>query len=161
MILRNFHRLKTAMEKGTGTGGMTDVEGATSWYFNSQPTGANTDLVTGMSAQVGVGNLDPISYDDYRVGTGSDRNISIDSLNVSIALTDEGISRVFTLVGTHNAVSTGSDITIRRIGITKQLTDLWGSGSIHTILIAEMDLNEPVTVSPYTSFTVTFTWNEF
>lgn len=160
MILKNFHKLKTAMENGVQTGGMVDINNQTNWYLDSQPSGTNVNLVTGMSAQVGTGTLSPMAYEDYQVGNGSDPNLTIDSLNISIALTNSGISRVFTITGSHTGAVTQSDLSITRVGITKMLDGCMGTGSQHRILIAEMDLLEPVIVSVGMSFSITFTWNE-
>lgn len=160
MILKNFHKLKTAMENGSQVGGMKDIYGETNWYLDSQPSGANVNLITGMGAQIGTGTLSPMAYEDYQVGTGHDTNLTIDSINISIALTNDGISRVFTITGSHRGSTTQSDLSITRVGITKMLDGCMGTGSQHRILIAEMDLLEPVIVSVGMSFSITFTWNE-
>ena len=149
MILQNYWRWLGGRECASITR-LRDTGG--SWFDLSTTVATSTwDLVTGIGAQIGIGSgLSPIAFSDYNV-QGQVNTISVLSVTSSIISNTQGIQRVFTITG-RNTDST--ETTITRVGIIKDV------GGNTKMLLAELDLEEPITVGAGRDFNITLSWNE-
>ena len=125
---------------------------------SGQNSYTNRTLTDGMSAQFSVSMSttppSPATVLDYQVAS-QNGNIVFSSITCSISSEQgEGVRRVYTVTGAH----IGNSLYVHRVGICKNFLDT--NANTHTVLLAEVDLDEPIYVNPHESFMITILWNE-
>jgi hypothetical protein len=158
MVLLNYWRYLECMQRNFNYySQIRDTAGAANWEINGA-TPPTFNLNQSMFAQFSVSTTSTMSPADYSLAD-QNNNIQFTGITTSITVNEgEGVRRIFTITGQHIASTTGSSLTINRVGIGKTFTDRVGNN--HSVLLAEMDLEEPIVVQPRESFVITVVWNE-
>ena len=116
----------------------------------------NANMKGDISFRVGTGTTEP-TIDDY--GLANDVTSSFTGMTVSVSsVVSEGAKVVYLASGTNN---TGSDITIKEVGIAKDVKKgESGSPTVSTVLLTRDVLASPITVEAGQGFAFTYEWNE-
>lgn len=184
MILYNYFKLKDAKNslsiRGVGVtegcnktiSNILDINGSELAVLDGINTQNSTNLTTGAQylSTNGRDNLfstiipsasvnTDFSYTDYAINAIS--NVTQSTINVSTLATNNGSESTITATFTNSNVS---DIVINSIGLTfkqyKGAGSYYGGFTSQEILIAEMELDTPLTVPAGVGFTITVLWNE-
>lgn len=166
MVLNNYSNWRAFIEKTASNGasgispvniGCYNLSGGVA-VFGFQNSGSSIDnwsLKKGLSAIFGTSDTD-VSPSDYVVG-GLIQIPYITNLVVSVNVSG-GNGKLETVVSASGTNNTGADITIRTVGITKEL---WSTGTHHnTVMIARCVLKDAIEVPANQNFIVTVKWDE-
>ena len=166
MVLNNYSNWRAFIERTASNGatgiaptiiGCIDINGSSApfGFSNSGASIDNWSLKKGLSAIFGTSDTE-VSPSDYIVG-GVIQISSITNLvvNVNVSGGDGKLETVVSVSGTNN---NGSAITIKTVGITKELYS--NSTQHHTVMIARCVLKDAIEVPPYQNFLVTIKWDE-
>ena len=157
MVLQNYWRYLECMQRHFEYySQIVDTNGSTNWELS--PNVSTFNLNQNMFAQFSVSTTSTMSPSDYSL-PNQNSNIQFTGITTSITTNEgEGVRRIYTVTGQHIASTTGNSLTINRVGIGKAFTDRGGNS--RSVLLAEMDLEEPIVVQPRESFIITVVWNE-
>lgn len=166
MVLNNYSNWRAFIERTASNGatgiqetniGCVDINGqqAAFGFSNSGSSIDNWSLKKGLSAIFGTSDTE-VSPSDYVVG-GLIQIQGITNLvvNVNVSGGDGKLETVVSASGTNN---TGSAITIRTVGITKELYS--NSTQRKIVMIARCVLNDAIEVPAYQNFVTTIKWEE-
>ena len=166
MVLNNYSNWRAFIEKTASNGAMGipatnigcfNLSGNTALFGfeNSGSAIDNWSLKKGLSAVFGNSDTE-VSPSDYVVG-GLINVQSITNLVVNINVSG-GNGKLETVVSVSATNNSSSAITIRTVGITKEL---YSNATQHqTVMIARCVLKDTIEVPPYQNFVVTIKWDE-
>lgn len=168
MITNNYYKLKAVVSANvippstsqTFPANLTDISGNINLgvYGDANPGHAtfsteNWALRTRLSMRVGNGNTEP-TFDDYCLD--SDCNSWLSNIQTTVNTGYEG--NVIKTVITMSAINGVNELVIKEVGVFK---GVYESGLVnHDILLVRELLEQPLTVPPGGSFSLTFAWEE-
>ena len=165
MILNNFWKWLSAIQKYGGeqassiSAGLVNTSGSQVTIdvgYDASSTAyvpaRNTSLVYGLTFEVGMAT-DEITEDSYMISN----TITVSEKTVTMSPeVDGGIKRTFFITGKNGA----SAATIRQIGLVKRIQRDSNSNDIENVMLAAVDLETPLSVPAYGTFSIALEWTE-
>ena len=112
----------------------------------------NTSLVYGLTFEVGMAT-EEITDDSYRINN----TITVSEKTVTMSPeVDGGIKRTFFLTGRNGA----SAVTIRQVALVKSIQRDSNPSNTENVMLAAVDLETPLIVPAYGTFSIALEWTE-
>lgn len=167
MITNNYWYLFSNTQNGTDVSGFVGTGNETGWWFPSTASyDSNRSLTTNISPQFGVtdrsGTLPSMNPTDYTVASGYTHGSQVTYDTITGIIVPEaglGLKRIYTITGRE---ITGGTRYIRRVGLVKTFTGCKYDYLTRDVpvLLAEIDLDQPIILNPYDAFSITLCWNQ-
>lgn len=157
MIVENYWKMLADIQTVGGINGTyryTDIDAREGSPQDGSQDKTFNNLISGIGAIYGSPSDTPMSYYDTTVANRIGNNlVATTGISINIARDVTGMTRVFTITGRNY----GSDITISRVGLTKY----FGNYGVYDVLIAEVDLAEPIVVPGGNhTFNILLAWDD-
>lgn len=156
------------MQRGVDVSGFVTTNNGKNWWFSHEASAdSNRSLTQNISPQFGVTTsiddvLTPMQPTDYTV-SGQNGNIVCDTIS-GIVVPEEGLGlkRIYTITGRNVVAVGGQTYYLKRVGLVKLFKNCHFDYLVSDqyVLLAEIDLNQPITLNPQDAFSITLCWNQ-